>query len=117
MLTMAVIIPITGFLLQRLPTRPVFILAMSLFSVGTLLAALSPGFEVLLTARIVQASGTAIMMPLMMMTIMTLVAPAHRGQMMGRERQRNPIKSTRPAVGCALSTAIRWTRIRLESHR
>ncbi|HTM78599.1 MAG TPA: MFS transporter, partial [Devosia sp.] len=61
MLTMAVVIPITGFLLQRLNTRPVFILAMSLFSIGTLISAVAPGFAVLVVGRIVQASGTAIM--------------------------------------------------------
>ena len=48
MLTMAVVIPITGFLLQRFNTRPIFIAAMSLFSIGTLIAALAPGFAVLL---------------------------------------------------------------------
>ncbi len=42
MLTMAVVIPATGFLLQRLGTRGAYLLAMSLFSAGTLLAALSP---------------------------------------------------------------------------
>src|SRR6478752_555564 len=46
MLTMAVVIPTTGFILQRLTTRAVFMLAMGLFSGGTLLAALAPGFEV-----------------------------------------------------------------------
>src|SRR3990170_5797389 len=51
MLTMAVVIPITGFLLQRYNTRPVFIAAMTLFSSGTFIAAISPGFEVLLAAR------------------------------------------------------------------
>src|ERR1700749_2130629 len=39
LLTMAVVIPVTGFLLQRLNTRPVFILAVSLFSLGTAFAA------------------------------------------------------------------------------
>ena len=63
MLTMAVVIPTTGFILQRLSTRAVFMLAMGLFSGGTLLAALAPGFEILLLARIVQAGGTAIMLP------------------------------------------------------
>ena len=43
MLTMAVVIPITGFHLQRFNTRPVFIAAMTLFSVGTLIAALVLG--------------------------------------------------------------------------
>ena len=36
LLTMAVVIPITGFLLERFHTRPVFLAAMGLFSVGTL---------------------------------------------------------------------------------
>src|SRR5262245_10447273 len=40
LLTMAVVIPMTGFLLQRLPTRTVFLMAMSLFSIGTIAAAI-----------------------------------------------------------------------------
>jgi DHA2 family lincomycin resistance protein-like MFS transporter len=43
-LTMAVVIPITGFLLERLNTRPVFITAMSLFTLGTFIAATAPVF-------------------------------------------------------------------------
>lgn len=42
LLTMAVTIPVTGFLLQRFNTRPLFIAAMGLFSLGTLLAAVAP---------------------------------------------------------------------------
>src|SRR5688572_13274178 len=34
LLTTATVIPITGFMLQRMNTRPIFILAMSLFSLG-----------------------------------------------------------------------------------
>lgn len=83
MLTMAVVIPITGYLIQRLHTRTLFAAAMTLFSIGTLTAALAPTFEVLLAARVVQAGGTAIMMPLLMTTVMTLVPPAIRGRMMG----------------------------------
>ncbi|KAA9086646.1 MDR family MFS transporter [Microbacterium radiodurans] len=100
MLTMAVVIPITGFLLQRFTTRVVFATAMSLFSTGTLIALLAPGFEVLLVARVVQASGTAIMMPLLMTTLMTVV-PAHaRGRMMGRV---SIVMSLAPAIGPTLS--------------
>lgn len=103
MLTMAVVIPITGFLLQRFATRPIFIAAMSLFSAGTLIAALAPGFEVLLLARVVQASGTAIMMPLLMTTLMTLVAPADRGRFMGRV---STVISVAPAIGPTISGLI-----------
>src|SRR3954453_7191252 len=41
MLTMAVVIPITGFLLRRFTTRQMYIAAMSLFSLGTLIALLA----------------------------------------------------------------------------
>ena len=100
MLTMAVVIPITGFLLQRYTTRQVFLAAMSLFSLGTLLAFLSPGFEMLVVARVVQASGTAIMMPLLMTTMMTVVPPHLRGRMMGRV---SVVISLAPAIGPTVS--------------
>src|SRR3954468_18548181 len=99
-LTMAVVIPITGWLLQRINTRPVFILAMSLFTAGTLIAATASGFGMLLFGRIVQASGTAIMMPLMMTTIMSLVPPQSLGRMMGRI---SIVMSVAPAVGPTIS--------------
>ncbi len=103
MLTMAVVIPITGFLLQRLNTRPVFILAMSLFCLGTLISALASGFVVLVMGRIVQASGTAIMMPLLMTTIITLVAPESRGKTMG---DISIVISVAPALGPTISGLI-----------
>jgi DHA2 family lincomycin resistance protein-like MFS transporter len=63
LLTMAVVIPMTGALLQRFPARTIYLMSMVLFCGGTLLAALAPGFTVLLAARIVQACGTAVMVP------------------------------------------------------
>jgi DHA2 family lincomycin resistance protein-like MFS transporter len=112
MLTMAVVIPVTGFLLQRLTTRTVFVMAMSLFTAGTLIAFLSPGFGMLVAARVVQASGTAIMMPLLMTTLMTVVPPQARGRMMGRI---SIVMALAPAIGPALSGFVldslgwRWT--------
>lgn len=103
MLTMAVVIPITGWLLQRFTTRTVFLLAMSLFTAGTLISALSPGFGMLLFGRVVQASGTAVMMPLLMTTVMTLV-PAHlRGRTMGNI---TIVIAVAPAVGPTISGLI-----------
>lgn len=103
MLTMAVVIPVTGYLLQRLNTRPVFILAMSLFSLGTLVSAVSPGFPTLVLGRIVQASGTAIMMPLLMTTVMHLVPPETRGKTMGNI---SIVISVAPAIGPTISGLI-----------
>jgi MFS transporter, DHA2 family, lincomycin resistance protein len=103
MLTMAVVIPVTGFLLQRFNTRPMFAAAMSLFSLGTLVSALAPGFEVLLAGRVVQATGTAIMMPLLMTTVMTLVPPSSRGKVMGNI---SIVISVAPAIGPTISGFI-----------
>jgi MFS transporter, DHA2 family, lincomycin resistance protein len=103
MLTMAVVIPTTGFLLQRISTRTVFMLAMGLFSAGTLLAAISPGFWMLLPARIVQASGTAVMIPLLMTTVLTLVPAERRGVVMGNL---SIAISVAPAIGPTLSGLV-----------
>ena len=103
MLTMAVVIPATGFIIQRLTTRRSFLLAMGLFSGGTLLAAVAPGFEVLLLARIIQAGGTAIMLPLLMTTILTLVPLAKRGAVMGNV---SIAISVAPALGPTVSGII-----------
>ena len=103
MLTLAVVIPITGILLQRFSTRSMFIAAMTLFSAGTVIAATAPVFSVLLVARVVQASGTAIMMPLLMTTIMTVVAPAARGRTMGNV---SIVISVAPAIGPTIAGVI-----------
>ena len=103
MLTMAVVIPATGFIMDRFRLRQVFIAAMSLFSLGTAIAAVAPGFEVLLLGRIVQASGTAVMMPLLMTTVMTLVPAASRGKTMGMV---SVVISVAPAIGPTISGVI-----------
>lgn len=95
-LTMAVVIPVTGWLLQRLNTRPVYTLALVVFTAGTLVAALAPTFEVLVGGRVVQAAGTAIMMPLMMTSVMTIVPVNLRGRIMGRV---SIVMSLAPAIG------------------
>jgi DHA2 family lincomycin resistance protein-like MFS transporter len=103
LLTMSIVIPITGYLIQRYSTRTLFLAAMGLFSTGTLICALAPGFEVLLMGRVVQASGTAIMMPLLMTTVLSLVPPAGRGAVMGNI---SIVISVAPALGPTISGLI-----------
>ncbi len=103
MLTMAVVIPITGVLLQRFTLRTSFFTAMGLFTLGTALAAFSASFELLLFARIVQALGTSIMLPLLFTTVMQLVAPEHRGRTMGLV---TIVTAAAPALGPTVSGVI-----------
>ena len=103
MLTMAVVIPVTGFVIQRITTRATFLTAMGLFCAGTLVCALAPGFAVLLVGRVVQASGTAIMLPLLMTTVMTVTPPATRGRTMGNI---SVVISVAPALGPTVSGLV-----------
>ncbi|WP_236790995.1 MDR family MFS transporter [Amycolatopsis sp. GM8] len=103
MLTMAAVIPVTGWFLQRVTTRAAFATAMGVFLAGTALAAVAPSFEMLLIGRIVQASGTAVMMPLLMTTLMTVVPESDRGRVMGTVTL---AMSVAPALGPAVSGLI-----------
>lgn len=103
MLAMAVVIPVTGWFLQRVTTRQAFALAMAVFCSGTLIAACAPWFWLLIVGRVVQASGTAIMMPLLMTTLMSLVPESDRGRVMGNVTL---AMSVAPALGPAVSGVI-----------
>ena len=103
MLTMAVVIPVTGWFLQRVTTRQAYLVAMLTFCIGTAIAALAPVFSVLLAGRIVQATGTAVMMPLLMTTLMEVVPEWDRGRIMGRVVM---AISVAPALGPAVSGVI-----------
>jgi len=83
MLTMASVIPLTGWFLQRVTTKTAFAVAMATFSAGTLLGLVAPSYAVLLAARGIQGAGTAVMMPLLMTTVMTVIPMADRGRVMG----------------------------------
>lgn len=103
MLTMAAVIPITGWFLQRVTTRQGYAIAMGVFLAGTALSAAAPTFTVLLLGRVVQAAGTAVMMPLLMTTLMTVVPEQDRGRVMGNVTL---AISVAPALGPAVSGLI-----------
>lgn len=58
LLVQAAMIPIVGYLSDRLGTKWVFLTALTLFTVGSLLCALSPTKEALIAFRTLQAVGT-----------------------------------------------------------
>lgn len=103
MLTMAVVTPASGFIISRYSIRTVFVGSMLVFSVGTLAAAAAPGIGGLLLGRVLQASGTGVMIPLLMTTMMRLVAPQKMGQAMGIVGM---VISAAPAAGPTVSGLI-----------
>ncbi|MEK3835615.1 DHA2 family efflux MFS transporter permease subunit [Paenibacillus silagei] len=83
LLTLGILVPISGMLLQWFTTRQLFVAALCFSILGTFLAAISPNFEFLLTARVVQAMGTALLLPLMFNTILIIIPAEKRGAAMG----------------------------------
>ena len=62
-LTVAMLIPVSGWLADRFGTRRVFIIAVSLFTLGSLACALSSSLTELVIFRVIQGVGGAMMMP------------------------------------------------------
>lgn len=83
MLVNGVLIPTTAFLIQKYSVRRLFLAAISLFTIGTILAGFAHVFPVLLAGRMVQASGSAIMMPLLMNVMLVAFPIEKRGAAMG----------------------------------
>ncbi|KON90073.1 MFS transporter [Sporosarcina globispora] len=100
MLINGILIPASAFFIQRFSDKKLFITAMSLFTLGTLLASIAPAFGVLLGARMIQASGSAIMMPLLMNVMLTAFPVEKRGAAMGMF---GLVMITAPAIGPTLS--------------
>lgn len=65
MLVNGVMIPLTAYLMDRIKTRPLYLMAMGIFLLGSIIAAIAPTFGILMLARVIQAIGAGIIMPLM----------------------------------------------------
>ncbi|WP_449539018.1 DHA2 family efflux MFS transporter permease subunit [Ferdinandcohnia sp. Marseille-Q9671] len=83
MLVNGILIPTTAFLIEKYTVRRLFLVAMGLFTIGTILAGVAHTFPVLLTGRMIQASGSAIMMPLLMNVMLVSFPVEKRGAAMG----------------------------------
>lgn len=100
MLVNGILIPASAYFVQKFTNRKLFITAMTLFTLGTLMAMLAPSFGVLVAARMIQASGSAMMMPLLMNIMLTAFPIERRGTAMGIF---GLVMITAPAIGPTLS--------------
>ncbi|KUP07447.1 multidrug MFS transporter [Bacillus coahuilensis m2-6] len=83
MLVMGVLMPISAVLIQWFTTRQMFIGVMSIFLMGTVIAASAINFPMLLTGRMIQAVGTGLLIPVIFNAILLLYRPEVRGKIMG----------------------------------
>jgi EmrB/QacA subfamily drug resistance transporter len=83
MLVNGILIPTTAFLIQKYSVRHLFLVAMGLFTLGTILSGFAHAFPLLLSGRMIQAAGSAILMPLLMNVMLTSFPVEKRGAAMG----------------------------------
>jgi DHA2 family lincomycin resistance protein-like MFS transporter len=83
MIVVAVLVPVTAFLIQTFKTKQLYLAGMTIFLLGTICAAFSGSFVLLLISRILQAAGTGMMIPIMMNTVLVVTPPQNRGSVMG----------------------------------
>jgi EmrB/QacA subfamily drug resistance transporter len=108
-LSLAVFIPVSGWVADRFGTRRVFSLAIGIFTLGSLLCGASNSIHVLVACRVLQGCGGALMVPVGRLTMvrafpkselvraMSFVAiPALVGPMLG------------PLVGGLIVTLLHW---------
>ena len=77
MIVTSVMVPVTAFLIQTFKTKKLFLIALGLLLLGTVFSACSKTFGMLVISRMIQASGTGMMIPIMMNTVL-LVAPKEK---------------------------------------
>lgn len=77
-LAQAAIIPIVGYLSDRVGSKTIFLMALGLFTLGSALCVLAPTASWLITFRVLQGLGGGALMPVAMATIFRLFDPTER---------------------------------------
>lgn len=96
MLVSGIMVPISGYLIDKFSTRKLFAGALATFMVGTLLCAVAPNFMLLLVGRILQSAGSGVLLPLVAVVPMLVYPPDKRGTAMGMA---GIVMAAGPAIG------------------
>ena len=96
LLVLSVIIPLSSFLKKRFRMKQLFVFAISIFMIGTVLCMLAPTFALLLAGRLLQGVGTGIALPLMFNIILEQAPLDKMGFMIGIA---SLVTAIAPAIG------------------
>ena len=99
MLVNGIMIPLTAFLMDKYSTRHLYIFSMAIFLIGSIIAAFSPTFTILMISRIIQAIGAGILCLDAVYSIYTVPAE-QRGFAMGLA---GVVVQSAPAIGPTLT--------------
>src|SRR3989440_1466186 len=77
-LATAAVIPIVGYLSDRIGTKTIFLITLALFTLGSALCAIAPNEKFLVTFRLLQGIGGGALIPVAMAIIFRLFTPTER---------------------------------------
>lgn len=83
MLVNALMIPVSSYFIKRFSFRRLFIFFCGIFLAGTVIGAAAPNFTTIVIARMVQAIGAGMMMPLVNVLAIRYADPGKKGRIMG----------------------------------
>ena len=83
MLVNALMIPVSSFLIKRFPFKNLFIIFSGILLLGTIIGAIAWSFNLVVIARMIQALGAGMMMPLVNVLAIRYAKPGKKGQIMG----------------------------------
>src|SRR5260221_11509363 len=111
-LAQAAVIPIVGYLSDRIGSKLVFLTALILFTAGSALCAFAPTKEALIAFRVFQGIGGGALLPVAFAIIFRIFPPTERGManaMLGIPMMMAPAFG--PTVGGYLSSSLSWNAI------
>lgn len=82
-LAMAIVMPLTAFLITRFPTKKLYLAGLIIALIGLLLCAISTNFPMMMLARILQATGNGILTSMAQVILLTIYPMEKRGSIMG----------------------------------
>lgn len=83
MLVNALMIPVSSYLIKRFSFKWLFIFFTGIFLCGTVIGGLANSFNLLVIARMIQAIGAGMMMPLVNVLAIRYALPGKKGRIMG----------------------------------
>lgn len=73
LLVLGVMIPLSAFFTRRFKIKTILLSALSLFLIGSLIAFIAPNIETLILARVIQAIGSGILLPITQIVLFKVI--------------------------------------------
>lgn len=111
-LAQAAVIPVTGYLSDRIGSKTVFLISLAIFTLGSGLCAIAPSKELLIAFRVLQGAGGGALFPLALAIVFRVFPPAERGlagAVVGVPVLLAPAFG--PTIGGYLTTTFDWSAI------